>query len=971
MSPRFPFSPTSSKPMNFPLTKALTKASEAAARVTAKAVKAVTEAKAAKTAARGAAKTANKTAEGAKKAAKTAASAKAVKEAGEAAGKRLGEKVGMIEEPEPDYLFKDVPAGAKRLGVAGVLFGLGFTGAPLPAWAAAGAAGLYGFGVRNKAVWGLYGGLVALFNVPPLRKKLSKGVMETMETLQFLPEISETEQIAIEAGNVWMDAELFSGNPDLDTLNSEPYEYISEREQAFLDGPVQEVCEMSNEWEIMQRGDLTEEVWQYLRDEKFFGIIVPEEYGGLGFSAKANSMIVKKLGTCSLPLSITVMVPNSLGPAELLMEYGTEEQKDYYLPRLATGEEIPSFALTEPNAGSDAGAMESYGEVFKDDDGEIKIRLNWTKRYISLAAVSTILGLAFNLRDPDNLLGKGEELGITCALVPTGLDPSDPGNADNLTEGIELGKRHDPLGIPFYNCPTKGHDVVIGVDDIIGGADGAGEGWKMLMNALSAGRGISLPAQGAGGGQYVTRVAGAHAAIRQQFGLSIGKFEGIEEPLARIAGYTYLMDAARNYTVNGIDAGNKPAVVTAIMKYNLTELQRDVVNDGMDILAGSGISRGPNNLLAPAYQGLPISITVEGANILTRTMMIFGQGAIRCHPYALEEIEALMDGDVDRFDSAFWSHIGHVVQNTFRSLGMSLTRGRLARSPVDGPAAPYWKKLAWSSATFAILADLAMGSLGGALKRKEKLTGRFADVLSWMYIGAATLRRFEAEGRKEEQEPYMRWAMEECLRRIQVAFDGLFENLEVPGLTWFFRYVAAPWSRFNTLGEGPSDELGGTIAAGIQTEGGAREWLTDGVYQPEREDHPLAQMERAFQLSRQEYHIGQKVKDAIKRGDLPKKRLNKVVDLAVERGVITEEEREIARRADEAREEYVKVDAFDLDEYRQQLTVPGASASDEDLAPTAPTVEDEPGGDGATTQQQSAGDGATGEQPSKPDPEKV
>ncbi|PSR00458.1 MAG: acyl-CoA dehydrogenase [Bacteroidetes bacterium QS_9_68_14] len=934
--------------MNVPLSDALTKASEAAGRVTAKAVDAVTDAKAAG----GAAKS---VAERARRAVKAAAGAETAKEAGRKAAQELG-----VIEKEVDYLFKEVPSSLSTSGVLAVAAVLGFTGAPLPAWAGAGATALYGFGVRSRSVWGLYLGLVALFHAKPLRKQLSKGVMQAMEALQFLPEISETEQVAIEAGNVWMDAELFSGKPDLDRLNSQPYGDISERERAFLDGPAQEVCEMSNEWEIMQRGDLSEETWDFLRKEKFFGMIVPEEYGGLGFSAKANSMVVKKLGTCSLPLSITVMVPNSLGPAELLIHYGTDEQKDYYLPRLAKGEIIPSFALTEPNAGSDAGAMESTGEVFKDNDGEIKIRLNWTKRYISLAAISDILGLAFNLRDPENLLGQGEDLGITCALVPTDLD------------GIELGKRHDPLGIPFYNCPTKGHDVVVPLDAIIGGEEGAGEGWKMLMNCLGAGRGISLPAQGTGAGQYVTRVAGAHAAIRQQFGLSIGKFEGIEEPLARIAGYTYLADASRNYTVGGLDKGERPAVVSAIMKYNLTELQREIVNDGMDILAGSGISRGPSNLLAPAYQGLPISITVEGANILTRTMMIFGQGAIRCHPYALEEIEALMDGDVDRFDAAFWPHIGHVVRNAFRSVGMSLTRGRLARSPVGGPAAPYWKKLAWSSATFAILADLAMGSLGGALKRKEKLTGRFADVLSWMYIGAATLRRFEAEGRQKEHEPYMHWAMQECLRRIQVAFDGLFENLEVPGLTWFFRYVAAPWSRLNTLGEGPSDALGGEIAAGIQTAGGAREWLTDGVYEPDRDDHPLAQQERAFQLSRKEYHIGQKVKAAIKRGDLPKKRLNKLVDEAVEQGVITEEERETVRRADAEREEYVKVDAFDLGEYRKGLTVPGANVPDEDLAPTAPNVENgETGGDGATGQQHASGDGTAEGEPSKPDPEQV
>ena len=810
--------------------------------------------------------------------------------------------------------FFDVFAGMPTLGlVVGVLlvtFVLGYTGSPLWLWAVAGAAGLYGGGAPLW-VWIPYGVLVAIFNVGPIRRLVSGSLMKLMEALQFLPTISETEQTAIDAGSVWMDGELFSGNPDFEETLDQLYPELTDEEQAFLDGPCEEVCDMVDDWQVHQRGDLSAETWDYLKENGFFGLIIPEEQGGLGFSAAGRSAVVQKLGAHSVPLGITVMVPNSLGPGELLMHYGTEDQKEHYLPRLADGDILPAFALTEPNAGSDAGSMESYGEVFKDDDGELKLRLNWEKRYISLAAISGVLGLAFKLKDPNNYLGKGEDLGITCALVPTD------------TDGVKLGRRHDPLGVAFYNCPTEGEDVVLPIDAIIGGAEGAGKGWAMLMDALSAGRGIMLPAQATGGGKLVTRVAGAHAAVREQFGLSIGKFEGIEEPLARIAGYTYIMDAARRYTAGAVDQGEKPAVVSAIMKYNTTEMQRELVNDGMDILAGNGISRGPNNLLGLAYQALPISITVEGANILTRTMMIFGQGAIRCHPYALKEIEALMDGDVEKFDDAFWSHVGHVVRNGFRAFGLSLTRGRLASSPVSGPAAPYYRKMAWAAASFAFFADIAMGSLGGALKRKEKITGRFADILSWMYLGTAVLTRFEKEGRDLEQEPFLHWSMQYAFAKMQEAFEGLFENLKVPGLTWLLRLVVAPWARMNTFGSMPDDDLGGTIARAIQEKDGTREWLTKDLYVPDTMDQPLGELEHAFRLSREAYHVGQKIKDAIREGRLPRKQPHQLLDQARDKGVITDEEYEIVHRADEARERYIQVDEFELDEYRQGGMFPG------------------------------------------------
>ena len=807
-------------------------------------------------------------------------------------------------------VFSSMPTTGLVVGVLLVLFVLGYTGAPLWTWALAGAVGLYGGGAPLW-VWIPYGVLVVIFNVGPIRRQVSAGVMRLMEALQFLPTISETEQTAIDAGTVWMEGELFSGKPDFDKTLDQLYPELTDEEQAFLDGPCEEVCEMVDDWDVHQRGDLSAETWDYLKEEGFFGLIIPEEYGGKGFSVAARSAVVQKLGGHSVPLAITVMVPNSLGPGELLLHYGTDAQQDRYLPRLASGEILPSFALTEPNAGSDAGAMESTGEVFEDEDGELKLRLNWEKRYISLAAISGVLGLAFKLRDPENHLGKGEDLGITCALVPTD------------TPGVRLGRRHDPLGVAFFNCPTEGDDVVLPIDAIIGGTDGAGRGWAMLMDALSAGRGIMLPAQAVGGGKYVTRVAGGHAAIREQFGLSIGKFEGIEEPLSRIAGYTYIMDAARHYTNGAVDRGEKPGVVSAIMKYNTTEMQRDLVNDGMDVLAGNAISRGPNNLLGLAYQALPISITVEGANILTRTMMIFGQGAIRCHPYALKEIEALMDGDVKKFDDAFWSHIGHVVRNGFRALGLSLTRGRLASSPVSGPAAPYYRKMAWASASFAFFADLAMGSLGGALKRKEKITGRFADILSWMYLGTAVLTRFEKEGRPAEQEPFLHWSMQYAFAQMQEAFEGLFDNLKVPGLTWLLRGVMAPWSRLNTIGELPNDDLGGTIARAIQEKDGAREWLTEDLYVPDNTDQPLGELEHAFRLSRDAYHVGQTIKDAVRDGTLPKKRPYQLLDVAVEKGIISEDERALVHRADAARERYIQVDEFDLEAYRQRRMLPG------------------------------------------------
>ncbi len=767
--------------------------------------------------------------------------------------------------------------------------------------------------MRNKLIGAA--ALGVLFGVPAVRRKaLSKPLMKGMKKAGFLPTISPTEKTAIDAGTVWVDGELFSGHPNFKRLLNEDYPDLTPEERAFLEGPVEEVCRMTKDWDVFQRRDLSPEVWDFLKKEGFFGLIIPKKYGGHGFSASANSAVVAKLNARNQVLGITVMVPNSLGPAELLIHYGTKAQQDHYLPRLARGEDIPAFALTEPNAGSDAGAIQSSGEVFKGKGGKLYVRLNWHKRYITLAAISSVLGLAFKLKDPNNLLGKGTDLGITCALIPT------------ATQGVVLGKRHDPLGIPFYNCPTEGHNVELPLEEaLIGGAKGAGQGWRMLMESLAAGRGISLPATSTGGVKLVYRVASAHAAVRKQFGLPIGKFEGIEEPLARIGGKTYIVEAARRYTNGGLDKGAKPAVVTAMMKYSTTELFREVINDGMDILGGNAISRGPSNALAHGYQGVPVSITVEGANILTRTLMVFGQGAIRCHPYALKEIQALESDDLVSFDKAFWGHIVHVGANKMRALVHSMTRGALAQAPTNGPTAPYYRKLAWASSSFAFMADVAMGTLGGNLKRKEKLTGRFADIFTWMYLGNAVLTRFEKEGRPAEDLPFMRWAMEYAFWQIQEAFDGIYANLEVPGLSLMLKGPMRWWSRMNPIGSPPSDELGHQVAAAMQVPGPQRDRHTAGLHVSRDTADPLGRLEHALRLSHAAAPLERRLKDAIKQGALPKTHPAKLVVLALEKGILNEEEAARLQAAEKARSAAIQVDSFTLEEYLE-TSVGGVAA---------------------------------------------
>ncbi len=768
-----------------------------------------------------------------------------------------------------------------------------------------------GLGWAFGAPWWAWAVLVPPFAVmllPPLRRTLlSDRILHLMRASGFLPAISETERAAIAAGTVWLDGQLFSGMPDLKALASAGYPDLTPEEQAFLDGPVARVCAMTDDWRVHDERDLPKEVWDFLKREKFFGMIIGKEYGGLGLSASANSAVVTKLTSRSMPLAITVMVPNSLGPAELLSHYGTDAQKQRWLPALATGAEIPCFALTEPGAGSDAGAINATGVVFRGEDGTLMVRLSWNKRYITLAAVSTVLGLAFQLHDPENLLGKGPFPGITCALIPT------------KTPGVVLGRRHDPMGVPFYNCPTNGKDVVVPLEEaIIGGAAGAGRGWQMLMECLAAGRGISLPATATGGTQLVARAVGAYAAVRQQFGLPIGRFEGIEEPLARIAGNAYLLEAARRFVCGALDEGQKPAVVTAIAKYNTTELWRSVVNDGMDVMGGAAISRGPRNLIANAYTGTPICITVEGANILTRTLMIFGQGAIRCHPYAYREIDAIARNDARAFDRAFWPHIGHVIRNGVRTLLLGLTRGHLFRSPVRGAARQYWRRLNWASAEFALLADVAMGTLGGDLKRKEKLTGRFADWFSWMFLASAALRRFEAEGRKPEDLPLLRHALETAFARMQGAREGLFANLRLPVLGRALALPGGLWARINPFGGGPDDGVTHKAARTLLQPGEQRDRLTKRIFVPQDPSSALGRLEHAMRLCSDAEPVLKKLKDAVRQGRLPKARPEQLLDQALDSGIVSEAELELVHSAEAARGEAIAVDSFTLEEYMRR-----------------------------------------------------
>jgi acyl-CoA dehydrogenase len=674
------------------------------------------------------------------------------------------------------------------------------------------------------------------------RDWLTKPVFRLAQ--RALPRLSATEREAIEAGDVWWDAELFTGNPDWSKLLAFAPAKLSDEEQQFLDGPVEELCRMVNEWEVSWTlHDLPPQVWEFLKAKKFFAMIIPKQYGGLGFSAFAHSEVVRKLSSCSIVAAVTAMVPNSLGPGELLMQFGTDEQRNYWLPRLARGEEIPCFGLTSPEAGSDAASMIDTGVVCRgtfDGRDTLGIRLNWHKRYITLGPIATVLGLAFKLHDPDHLIGNTDDIGITLALVPTHLP------------GVSIGRRHLPALQVFQNGPNWGHDVFIPIDYVIGGVAQVGKGWKMLMSALAAGRGISLPSLSAAGAAFCANVTGAYARIREQFHVSISKFEAIQERLGRIAATAYLLDGARRMTCAALDDGHHPAVVTAIMKGQATERMRIAVSDAMDVHGGKAIMEGPLNYLGSLYRGVPIAITVEGANIVTRALIQFGQGAIRCHPYLLKEMQALEDTDrargLDAFDQAFWGHVGHSLANATRAWGRAWTGGLIAPAPDAGTATPFYRQLSRHAAAFALAVDLSLLTLGGALKRKEMISARFGDILSELYLSSAALKRWNDEGRQADDLPLLQYCLEASLATIEVRFDEIIANFPVRPVAWLLRFLIQP---FGPRRRGPSDRVTDRCADLIVTPSAARDRLTVDLYHPaaDQNEHGVALLERAFALT--------------------------------------------------------------------------------------------------------------------------
>lgn len=725
---------------------------------------------------------------------------------------------------------------------------------------------------------------------------------------RVLPPMSATERDAIEAGTVWWDGELFSGRPDWDTLLAYPKAQLTEEEQAFIDGPTEALCAMVSDWQIGQQMDLPAEAWAHIKSHGFFALIIPKQYGGKGFSAYAHSQVAMKLATRSGDLASTVMVPNSLGPAELLLHYGTDAQRDHYLPRLARGEDIPCFALTGPLAGSDAGAMPDTGIICKGQwQGEevIGLRLNWEKRYITLGPVATLLGLAFKAYDPEHLLGEEEDLGISLALVPT------------ETPGVEIGRRHLPLGAAFMNGPNSGKDVFIPLDYLIGGQEMLGKGWMMLMNCLSVGRSISLPAVGTGAAKFTSLTTGQYSQVREQFNVPLSAFEGIQEALARIGGNAWLMDSARILTANAVDLGEKPSVLSAILKYHLTERGRECISHAMDVHGGKGIVMGPNNYLARSWQGAPIFITVEGANILSRNLMIFGQGAIRCHPYVLKEMALASHEDQDQalqeFDELLLQHIGFAVSNAASSLLLSLGFGVFSQVPGDRISRPYFRALNRLAASFALLADTSMMLLGGELKRRERLSARLGDVLSHLYLASAALKRYHDLGYPEHSQPMLRWAVEESLGKAEQALEELLSNFPSKLLGCALRVLVLPLGRRH---KGPSDELDAEVAGIIGRNSGdpALEELLEGCYRPQAEQDPVGALQYAMNLLQDVQGLQKKLHKAVKAGQVQELPGQSLIDAALAAGVLNPEEAHSLHQAEAARRVVIDVDDFAKEE---------------------------------------------------------
>jgi acyl-CoA dehydrogenase len=742
-----------------------------------------------------------------------------------------------------------------------------------------------------------------LLNINALRQTfITRPFLRTYRRL--LPSMSTTEKEALEAGTVWWDGQLFTGAPAWDQLMSCRAPKLSAEEQAFIDGPCEELCRMLDDFDIThRRGDMPPQVWDFIKSKGFFAMIIPKKYGGLQFSAYGHSCVLIKVASRSATASSTIAVPNSLGPAELLLHYGTEEQKNHYLPRLARGEEIPCFALTGPRAGSDAAALPDTGVVCKgmwQGREIVGLKLNFSKRYITLAPIATVIGLAFRLFDPDKLIGDKVDYGITCALIPRGI------------LGVTVGRRHFPLNVPFQNGPVSGRDVFVPLDCIIGGVKTAGQGWRMLVEQLSVGRCISLPSNATGGAKAATYASGAYTRIRRQFNMPVGRFEGVQEVLARMAGLTYVMDAARSVTAGAIDGGEKPSVPSAILKYHLTEMGRVVANDAMDVHGGKGIQLGPKNYLGRGYQVVPVAITVEGANLLTRNLIIFGQGAIRCHPFVLREMNAARDGNRERgiseFDKALFGHIGFTISNAVRSLVMALTLARFTRVPDTGATSRYFQHVNRFSASFAFAVDVAMLALGGYLKKKENLSARLGDVLSCMYLASMVLKHHENQGRPEDELPIVEWGCRHLLFHAQEQLHAFLRNFPNRFLAGFMRFFIFPRGQTYFA---PSDRLGRGICDLIMNPTEARDRLCRGLYKTLEPTNPLGLLQEALTLSLTAEPIEKRIRvEGQKTGKVTALDLPGQIAQSVALGIITETEAAMLREYDRKVMDLINVDDF-------------------------------------------------------------
>jgi acyl-CoA dehydrogenase len=767
-------------------------------------------------------------------------------------------------------------------------------------------------------MWVAFAAMVVPNMIEYRRDKFTRPLLDIYRTM--LPSMSDTEREALEAGNVWWDGELFSGMPDWDRLMSYPAPVLSEEERAFVDGPCEALCEMLDEWEIgHELADMPKSAWDFMIKHRFFAMIIPKQYGGLEFSAYANAVVIQKLASRSATASSTVGVPNSLGPAELLLHYGTEEQKDRYLPGLADGSEIPCFALTSPQAGSDAASLIDTGVVCKGKwEGKTitGIKLNWDKRYITLAPVATVLGLAFKLYDPEHLIGDADEYGITAALIPTD------------TEGVVTGRRHYPLTVAFQNGPTSGKDVFVPLDYIIGGQEMAGKGWKMLVELLSVGRAITLPSSGCGGSQAAAYATGAYAKIRKQFNTSISNFEGVGEALTRIAGHTYIMNAACAITSGAIDQGEKPAVPSAILKYHCTELSRQVGNDAMDVHGGKAIMMGPNNYLSRGYMAAPIAITVEGANILTRSLIIYGQGAIRCHPFVLRELQAAGDEDHDRglieFDDALFGHLGYGISNAARSLFLALTHAKFSKVPLNTPTRRYYQNINRYSAAFALASDFAMLTLGGGLKKRELLSARLGDVLSSIYLASCVLKHFENQGRRATDLPLVEWSVRTLMYRAQESLHAFLRNLPNRWAAGFLRVFIFPRGRTYSA---PADELGNKIVDLITQPGEARERLSQFAYKKLEPGNPLGLLQEALELAETCAPLEKRLRQAQKEGLIKSEYLGQQIGEAARAEVINKQEAQTLGDYHDKVTALLAVDDFAPEDLGRQASAPASAAS--------------------------------------------